>query len=71
MKYKNIKICEICGIEFEYDCVRRNRVEFYKFYAGCNMVQCPICLAIYYAVWNELNIFVYLEFARGRLPKVA
>lgn len=50
------KICDFCDNIFEADLTANN------FGDG---IRCSICFSLYFAVYNELNDFWYLEFVKG------
>lgn len=53
------KICDFCNNIFEADL--SNKFDNHKY----DVIKCPICFSQYYVVYNELNGFYYLEFAKS------
>lgn len=54
-----VKICDFCGELFVAD------IGFIYQFKGTFVIKCPICFSNYCVVWNELNDFCYLEFAKS------
>lgn len=54
------KICDNCGEVFE-----ANLITHFHFQDRMFNIKCPVCFSMYYVVYNELNDFYYLEFAKA------
>lgn len=52
------KICDFCNNIFEISLEGKIKTRN-------NSLRCPICFSLYYVVYNELNEFYYLEFAKA------